>query len=557
MRDFNKVLFESIYDQSEEFLTLFPHRYDFIWADHSNPGEAVEWQTERRYPLNDRLIDQGSTLYGVRFGPKTQYSLLDIDAGSLYHPQRDPFAIQRIMAALEPMGIVSYLACTSSYSGGIHLYLPFEDPQSSWQVSIAISTLLENAGFILKPGQLEVFPNPKPYRGDGTFSLFNAHRLPLQIGSYLLDDDFQPVWSDRHVFLRYWDATRSRNTVDAKTIRRVIKQFKRHPFRISGKADKYLNDLNAEIEMGWTGSGQTNRLLGRITMRSYVFHHILTRGNPLTGAALTKEVVRVAKSLPGYSDWCKHQHEIDHRAEEWARCVESSHYFHYGSALGKYKAQSKEAERPIEDLPNWNEQQSKSAREKIRDAIADLLEKAMLPSSATHRFKLLLDYRIGGGSLYRHKDLWHPNYLRIEDYETNSISEETSLTIEPEFHPSLLPGNGGNDTPSDDSSNSKASAHPLTDEQQSVEKIDSVHDIPVIPEALLISDDARRAVNQEAFQMAQQQIQTRSLKQLARMQQFLESGDPILVAEATAWFYLQFHPVRSSELCQIDGGEVS
>jgi len=72
----------------------------------------------------------------------------------------------------------------------------------------------------------------------------------------------------------------------------------------------------------------------------------------------------------------------------------------------------------------------------------------------------------------------------------------------------------------------------------------------VIPEALLISDDAWQAVHQEAIQMAQPPTQPRSLKQLARMQQFLESGDPILVAEATAWFYLQFHPARSSEVCQ-------
>ncbi len=539
--------FSALLTSEDGFLALFPHRYDFIWAQYPNSGETVEWQTERRYPLSDHLIDQGSTLYGVRFGAKTQYSLLDIDAGSLYHPQHDPFATQRIMAALEPLGLVSHLVCASSYSGGLHLYLPFEDPQSSWQLSIAISTLLENAGFILKPGQLEVFPNPKPYRGDGTFSLFNAHRLPLQIGSYLLDDDLQPIWSDRHAFLRCWKAARSRNTVDAKTIRRIIKQFKRHPFRISGKADKYLNDLNAEIEIGWTGTGQTNRLLGRITMRSYVFHHVLTSENPLTGAALVKEVVRVATSLPGYSDWCRHQHEIDHRAEEWARCVESSRYFHYGNALGKYKAQSKEVESPIEDLPSWNEQQSNSAREKIQSAIADLLDRGILPSSATQRFKQLLDYRIGGGSLYRHKDLWHPNYLRIEDCGVNSISEEAAPIIESEIGTSLLSGNGGNDTSSDGSSDSELFVQKSTDEHQPVDKNDSFSDINVIPKALSVSDEAWQAVNQEAFQMAQQQqVQPRSPKQLARMQQFLESGDPILVAEAMAWFRLQSHQVNHS-----------
>jgi hypothetical protein len=513
------VVFKSLQEQQDSFLALFPHRYDFIWAPHSRPGEAVNWQTERRYPLSDRQINQGRTLYGVRFGSKTSYTLLDIDQGSLYHPTRDPFAIRRIVEALEPLGIVSYLACTSSYSGGLHLYFPFEEPQSSWQLSIALVTLLENAGFQLQPGQLEVFPNPKSYRSDGSFSLFNAHRLPLQIGSYLLNDDFQPMWSDRTVFVQHWNFTRSRNLVDATSIKRVLKQSKRHPFRISGKADQYLNDLNAEIELGWTGPGQTNRLLGRITMRSYVFHHVLTGGQPLTGQALVDEIVRVARSLPGYTEWCRHQHELEHRAEEWARCIENSHYFHYGDACGKYKAPIQES--VVEDLPNWNQQQLESAREKIRSAIADLLEKGVLPSSATRRFKALLEYRIGGGSLYRHKDLWHPYYLRTDDDASD-----------PRIDPSLLCGNGGNDLPSDGFSDSEGVIQCSTDVGRSI----GVNDSNLGSRSLSIRPETWQAVSQEALRMTQlHQAATPSPQQLARMQRFLASGDPILMAEAMAW----------------------
>lgn len=446
----------------DNFLALFPHRYDFIWAEHTHPKETVEWQTERRYPLSDRRINQGSYLYGVRFGSKTSYSLLDIDAGSPYHPQHDPFAVQRIIAALEPLGIVRYVACTSSYSSGLHLYLPFEPPESSWQMSIAIVTLLENAGFKLMPGQLEVFPNPKPYCTDGSFSLFNAHRLPLQIGSYLLNLDFQPIWSDRVTFVQHWSQARSCNTVDAKTIKQVLKQFKRCSFRLSGKADKYLNDLNAEIEIGWTGSGQTNRLLGRIAMRSYVFHHVITGAKPLTGQALIDEIVRVARSLPGYSDWCAHQHEIEHRAAEWARCVEASHYFHYGSACGKYKAQIQEAH-PAEARPTWNQQQSQCAREKIRNAIADLLNQGSLPSTATKRFEKLLQYKIGGSSLYRHKDLWHPQYLNLAtDCEvSNDTDEEIKVKNEPQLVTSLFLGNGSNSLSNSTSDNTEITADVL------------------------------------------------------------------------------------------------
>ena len=405
--------FEYVQEWTDKFLALFPHRYDYIWAEQPSPCESAEWKTESRYPLGDRLIHQGTSLYGVRFGAETQYCLLDIDIGSAYHPNNDPLAIARLIAALEPLGLVSYVSCTSSYSGGLHLYLPFQQPQSSWKLAIAVSTLLENAGFKLIPGQLEVFPNPKPYSIEGTPSLFNAHRLPLQIGSYLLDETFQPIWTDQDRFIRQWEFAQKRNDFSKAALKQIIKQAKRRHFQVSGKADKFINDLNAEIELGWTGQGQTNRLLGRIAMRSYIFHHIISGGEPLQGQALVDEIVEIARSLPGYVEWCNHQHEIEHRAEEWARCVENSHYFHYGDPKGKFKAKATQPEldEAIEKAPTWNQQQTEAARDRIKRAIADLLEKEVLPSRATARFRALLQYNIGGGVLYRHRDLWHPSFL--------------------------------------------------------------------------------------------------------------------------------------------------
>ncbi len=75
--------FRCVRERGDHFLALFPHRFDYIWAEYPNPGENVEWKTESRHPLSDRLIQQGSYLYGVRFGAETRYCLLDIDAGSL------------------------------------------------------------------------------------------------------------------------------------------------------------------------------------------------------------------------------------------------------------------------------------------------------------------------------------------------------------------------------------------------------------------------------------------------------------------------------------------
>jgi len=71
--------FPSVQEGDDPFLALWPHRYDYLWAEHPNPDERPEWQTESRHPLSDRLLQQGAMLYGVRFGPTTRYCVLDIE----------------------------------------------------------------------------------------------------------------------------------------------------------------------------------------------------------------------------------------------------------------------------------------------------------------------------------------------------------------------------------------------------------------------------------------------------------------------------------------------
>jgi hypothetical protein len=407
--------FHFVSERSDDFLSLFQHRFDFIFAEHPQPGDRPNWKSENRYPLSDRLLQEGASLYGVRFGATTQYCLLDVDIDSHYHPQYDAFAISRMLGALESLGLVSSIACTSSYSGGIHLYLPFQSPHATWEVAIAISVLLENAGFQFTPGQLEVFPNPKSYVSEGTPSLFNAHRLPMQVGSYLLNQDFQPIWGNQSTFALQWRSIQQQNDLNGAVLKRLARHSRQRSYRVSGKADQFIHDLNAEIELGWTAFGQTNRILGRITMRSYIFHHVLFGGEPLVGQALVDEITAVARSLPGYGQWCRHQHEIEKKSAEWARCIENSAYFPYGTERGKFKAKSElipdsQAE-PDRLAPSWNQQQTEAARERIKGAIADLLEKDSLPMGATARFRVLTSYGIGGGSLYRHRDLWHPDHL--------------------------------------------------------------------------------------------------------------------------------------------------
>ncbi len=542
--------FQSVAEGEDTFMALFPHRHDYIWAEHPQPTAKPAWQTESRHPLSDRFILQGSYLYGVRFGPKTNYLLFDIDSGSLYHPRRDPFAIARLVAALEVLGLVSYIAVTSSYSGGLHLYFPFERAQKSYELAGAVQALLENAGFVCSPGQLELFPNDRGFV-DGRPTLYAAHRLPLQLGSYLLDSDWQPILSTQDRFVQQWQLCQYRNSVTSKALRQMLKVAKRRRFSLSGKVDKFLNDLNAEIELGWTGSGQTNRILGRIAMRTYIFARILY-GCCLEGQALVKKMVEVAIALPGYRDYCRHRHEIQKRAEEWAQSVETSpRYFPYQGR----KAKSNRSAQPAE-TSTWHEQQLEDARGRIKRAIALMLDSGTLPMGATARFTALTQSGIGGGTLYKHKDLWHPEYLMPVDFGVRSSAEAHSKSAQSNDnppHPPELDIEREEDAPKcpsllEPKSSNAPSGKPLSGTQESntqaissntQEKKEGVEFVKQKLAEIEAVQAYKRVAQLEAWQQYGQQagqVTHPSAAHVDKMRQWLESGDAILVAEAEVFF---------------------
>ena len=527
--------FLPIQEWDDAFLTLFPHRHDYIWAEHPRLGQKPVWQTESRHPLTDRLIRQGSHLYGVRFGSKTEYFLLDIDINSPYHPRQDPFATPRLVAALEPLGLTHYVICSSSYSGGIHLYFPFAEAQDSYQLARAIQVLLENAGFVFASGLLEIFPNDRGFV-DGIPALYAAHRLPMQAGSYLLDRSYERIWSNQTTFVQQWHFAQQHNELSEKVLHQVLKTAKRKKYRISGKANKFLNDLLTEIYQGWSGFGQTNRLLGRIAMYGYIFWHSVNDCAPLEGQALVRQIIEIAKSLPGYTEFCRHQHEIEERAEEWANCVQSSRYFPYG--IGKTKTLSNpEATQPT---PTWHEQKQEEARERIKQAIALLLESNQLPAAPTARFNALVKQGIGGGTLYKHKNLWHPEHLMAAmpvEPPPHPPKEASRRTKGAPECPNLLPAKSSN-TPLDIVLDSLQEPSTETISSNTRSEMKGIEGVKQRLAEIRALQNYKRAAQQDAWEQLQliPKPSLPSPAHVAKMQQWLESGDPILVAEAKAFF---------------------
>lgn len=557
-----------VLEHNEPFLQLWPHRYDYLWAQHPAPGEKPQWYTESRHPLSDRLILQNSYLYGVRFGPTTRYVMLDIDQNSPYHPAHDPLAIPRIREALEDLGLVSALICRSSYSGGLHLYFPFEVPQKTWQIARAVATVLDNYGFQQIPGHLELYPNPKPAAAQNEKSLYRGHRLPLQAGSYLLNEDYLPVSNAQSFFVKRWYWSQAKNDLDQSTLQRILKVAQRRSYRVTYRAEKFLNDLNAEIERGWTGPGMTNRLLGRITLRSYIFGHVLQGTSPLCGEALVQDIVRTAQQLPGFYEWSNHVHELDKKARDWARSIQQTErYFPYGTAKGTASmSTSKDSE--SSNVRSYQAERAANARQRIQSAIAALLNEGHLPAQITERFQILTSrFHFSGATLYKHKDLWHPHHLSDPVPDPDPLSDQSSgqspdqkpvenpptppnFTLNsgmgrdqgapiPECQTSLLSSKSCNcpaDAPLRDSQLYVAETELCNAEDHGGEGQRLRSHIQQAIASAHASRQAAAATRYARLVEAQQQRAAAVQKAYAeRMVQYLESGDPILMAEALQW----------------------
>ncbi|MBD2054642.1 hypothetical protein H6F88_01120 [Oculatella sp. FACHB-28] len=418
--------FEFVREWNDDFLQLFPHRGDYLWAEHPEPGKRPQWKTESRHLLSDRTIQQGAYLFGVRFGALTQYLMFDIDIRSDYHPQQDPFAIWNMVEALEPLGLASFVAVTSSSSGGLHLYFPFEEAQASWALALAAKTLLKNKGFKFQGGQLEIFPNPKPYSDAQTN--YTGHRLPLQQGAYLLNQEWERVFTTQTAFVQQWRFAQRKNSVSRQNIDLVVQvaQRKTYSRKLKVSGQKYYSDLCNDIDGGFTDSGQTQPLFAKVANRERVFYHAIYGGKPLEGETLAHRIAEVIRSLPGFEEFCGHQHEVDQLARAWARAAERR-YYPYGSKKPLPSGGDRNPLEPEELTPN--QKRAQDAKERIRQAIANLLEKNALPVQATARRNAIRGYGIANKTLDKNRNLWHPESL-------NSLPEAEYHPIEPNLEDS-------------------------------------------------------------------------------------------------------------------------
>ncbi len=322
---------------------LFHIGFNFITADNI---PKPKWRTNRKYRLTRgefvKLYSDELTLLGVSFGTTTKYFMLDIDFGSKYHPNNDPTALPKIRQILEKVGIVRIDLIRSSESGGIHLYGCLPKNVSTIRLATLLHVTFIDAGIEIAKGQLECFPNPKPYGEKGHFTYYNPHRVPLQpnSGSLLLDEDGDILLSaenlthesmlagflaraeqsaqaqDMNLLHRLMDACYTKYTSNAG-----IAKYQHHHQDYTEVAREWKENLELTIQqIGWTAHGQTNTLLP-----NFIAYGVVFLG--LKGEELENCLYDLILSAPGYHEHCRHQHEIKAVIKGWVENTERQGYY--------------------------------------------------------------------------------------------------------------------------------------------------------------------------------------------------------------------------------------
>jgi hypothetical protein len=174
----------------EQFLALF-QRFGYIYK----PLMGGSWlSAEERWKLTDSEILKAIAcahprfFIGCRAGKASRFLVLDIDANSKYHNQK---SLSRMLKALADAGLTKCSLYRSSFSGGWHLYIFFDEPISSTDLRKQMTALLLLNDFEIAKGTLEIFPHySETSQGLGL-------RLPLQPGFAWLDKETLDVDHDR------------------------------------------------------------------------------------------------------------------------------------------------------------------------------------------------------------------------------------------------------------------------------------------------------------------------------------------------------------------------
>jgi hypothetical protein len=382
---------------AQTFASFFPYSWNFIYAKNVDRTSKPEWKTETRYPITGRqLYDYWAdpdTLIGVRFDSQTEYAMLDIDKGSPYHPNNNHEKFKTVLQALEDIGLVRPLIVQSSHSEGLHIYYPLWQEVSSFGIACAIKACLQKHNCEIAAGVIETFPNTKKYESE-----YNGHRLPLQTGSYQLDNDLQILGRDLYQFVETWLTVQEQQDIDL--LKQSIAEAKANyqPPKDNRKTTQWREDLEQQIQAGWTGQGQSNQLLYLIGKYARVFLGCEE------DEALVEYITKTARAASGFIKYCGDIKRLEQKAKDIAKwCMK--HNFPFGSK------KAEQTKNESENTENQKAQKQAERLERIRTTVNELNKTGEMPETIRGMAQAIAKAaKVSVETLYENKQLWHPEF---------------------------------------------------------------------------------------------------------------------------------------------------
>jgi hypothetical protein len=402
---------------AQTFASFFPYSWNFIYAKNVDRTNKPEWKTETRYPITGRrLYDywaDNETLIGVRFDNQTEYALIDIDKGSPYHPNNNHEKFKTVLQALEDIGLVRPLIVQSSHSEGLHIYYPLWQEVPSFGLACAIKACLQKNNCEISAGVIESFPNTKKYDSE-----YNGHRLPLQTGSYQLDNDLQIIGRDLNQFVETWLTVQEHQDIDL--LNQAIAEAKAnyHPPKDNCKTIQWREDLEKQIETGWTGQGQSNQLLYYIGKYARVFMGC-------EEDAIVEYITKTARAAAGFIKFCGDIKRLEQKAKDIAKwCMK--HHFPFGSKKGE------QTENESENTETQKAQKQAERLERIRTSVNELNKTGEMPETIRGMAQAIAKAaKVSVETLYDNKQLWHPEFTETSNSPNTNNSAPFPIAISP------------------------------------------------------------------------------------------------------------------------------
>jgi hypothetical protein len=279
----------------------------------ANGWITVKGSGQKQVPLTLKTLEsyyRRGHIIGKRFGQLTNYLMLDLDINSPFHPDHGGF--RTILLTMERLGLCRYLIVRSSTSGGIHLYFPLPEPVNSWQLASTAHSALTADGIQIAGGICELFPNKKAFNAE-----HNGHRLPLQNGSFLLDEDFCPISNLKADFVTRWETAAAHQDNETLTLALSSTVYALPSTAVELPPARTTHVLPP---IAWTRFGQSNDVMRELANYGdrYAGHKNSTD--------LAAWIKAVAPQLPGYQTFASPKSKQDIEVGTWPKRWAESHF---------------------------------------------------------------------------------------------------------------------------------------------------------------------------------------------------------------------------------------